>query len=387
VLADWFRRPHPRFGTSYRIIDMVVGLQILTILLSRGNVYLLGEAYAFGVIWSFVMKGLAVLVLRFKEPGLREYRVPLNLHFEGKEIPLGLGLITLVLLGVALVNLFTKQIATVSGVAFTLVLFAVFTISEKITYSHHGAHQELDQFHLVPGAELTPKAVGVRPNNILVLVRDYHALHHLASVLQRINTARKDVVVLHIRILLRAASGESGLAPEQLFSTTEQYLFTKALSLAEHEGKSVHLAVAAANEIWEGILRSSYSLQSSSIVLAPSVKMPLTEEARRAGLAWEKLPDPKPRLTLEILTPEGQAEVFYLGPHSPHLTPKEIDLLHSLWLRFSTELAPEEVHHHDIVHFALNEVNDELKQQKDGEVAQRLKDHLAEIKSRRITNH
>ena len=29
VLSDWFRRPHPRFGTSYRIIDMVVGLQIL----------------------------------------------------------------------------------------------------------------------------------------------------------------------------------------------------------------------------------------------------------------------------------------------------------------------------------------------------------------------
>ena len=131
VLSDWFRRPHPRFGTSYRIIDMVVGLQILTILLSRGDVYLLGEAYAFGVIWSFVMKGLAVLVLRFKEPGSREYRVPLNLHIAGREIPIGLGLITLVLLGVALVNLFTKQVATVSGVAFTIVLFAVFTISEK----------------------------------------------------------------------------------------------------------------------------------------------------------------------------------------------------------------------------------------------------------------
>ena len=105
VLSDWFRRPHPRFGTSYRIIDMVVGLQILTILLSRGDVYLLGEAYAFGVIWSFVMKGLAVLVLRFKEPGAREYRVPMNLHIAGREIPVGLGLITLVLLGVAMVNL------------------------------------------------------------------------------------------------------------------------------------------------------------------------------------------------------------------------------------------------------------------------------------------
>jgi amino acid transporter len=384
VLADWFRRPHPRFGTSYRIIDMVVGLQILTILLSRGNVLLLGEAYAFGVIWSFVMKGLAVLVLRYKEAGPREYRVPLNFHLAGREIPIGLGLITLVLIGIALVNLFTKQVATVSGVAFTIVLFAVFTISEKMTRARQGIHEELDQFHLVPGEELTPKAVGVRPDNVLVLVRDFHALHHLAAVLRRVNIARQDVVVLHIRILQRAASGESALVAEQLFSTTEQYLFTRALALAEHEGKSIHLAVAAANEIWEGILRSAYSLQSTTIVLAPSAKMAVAEEARRAGFAWEKLPDPKPHLTLEIFAPDGQEEIFYLGPHAPHLTPKEIDLLHSLWLRFSTELAPEEVHHHDIVHFALNEMRNELLDGKDREVAERLREHLTQIKSRRV---
>ena len=386
VLSDWFRRPHPRFGTSYRIIDTVVGLQILTILLSRGNVLLLGEAYAFGVIWSFVMKGLAVLLLRYKDLGPREYRVPFNFHIAGREIPVGLGIITLVLLGVALVNLFTKQVATLSGVAFTIVLFAGFTITERVTRIRHGTHQELDQFHLVPGEELTPKAVGVRSSNILVLVRDYHTLYHLASVLRRVNIARQDVVVLHIRILQRAASGESALVAEQLFSTTEQYLFTRALALAEHEGKSIHLSVAAANEIWEGILRSAYSLQSSTIVLAPSAKMPVAEEARYAGLAWEKLDDPKPRLTLEIFTPDGHEEIFYLGPHAPHLTPKEIDLLHSLWLRLSAELAPEEVHHHDIVHFALNELRNEFAAGKDGEVAKRLKDHITEIKPRRAAH-
>ncbi len=387
VLADWFRRPHPRFGTSYRIINMVVGLQILTILLSRGNVYLLGEAYAFGVIWSFVMKGLAVLVLRYKVPGPREYRVPLNLHVAGREVPMGLSLITLVLLGVATVNLFTKQVATLSGVAFTILLFGVFTASERVTHARGSTHEELDQFHLVPGEELTPKAVGVRPKNILVLVRDYFTLHHLAAVLRRVNTARQDLVVLHIRILQRAVSGESSLAAEQLFSTTEQQLFTKALSLAEHEGKSIHLAIASASEIWEGILRSAYSLQASAIALAPSTKMPIAEEARCAGLAWEKLADPKPHLTLEIYAPGEKEEIFYLGPHAPHLTPKEIDLLHNLWLRFSTELAPEEVHHHDIVHFALNEMLAEIAKGKDKEIARRLMDHLAEIKARRITNH
>ena len=387
VLSDWFRRPHPRFGTSYRIIDMVVGLQIITILLSRGDVYLLGEAYAFGVIWSFVMKGLAVLVLRFKEPGKREYRVPMNFHIAGREIPVGLGLITLVLFGVAMVNLFTKQVATISGVAFTLVLFAIFTISEKVTRSRQGVHQELDQFHLVPGEELTPKAVGVRKDNVLVMVRDFHTLYHLNAALRRVNTARQDVAVLHIRVLQRAASGSSDLVPEQLFSATEQLLFTKALSLAEHEGKSIHLSVAAASEIWEGILRSAQSLQSSTIVLGSSAIMGVAEEARYAGLAWEKLPDPKPHLALEIHTPDGLEEIFYLGPHAPHLTPKEIDLLHKLWLRFSTELAPEEVHHHDIVHFALDELNGEIARGEEPEVLGRLKDHVAQIKSRRITQH
>ena len=60
VLTDWFRQPHPRFGTTYRIVNLVVILQIFTILVSRGNVYLLGEAYAFGVIWSFTFNSLAM---------------------------------------------------------------------------------------------------------------------------------------------------------------------------------------------------------------------------------------------------------------------------------------------------------------------------------------
>ncbi len=58
VLLDWFRKPHKRFGTTFRIVNMIVTLQIATIVLSRGDVYLLGEAYAFGVVWSFFLKSL-----------------------------------------------------------------------------------------------------------------------------------------------------------------------------------------------------------------------------------------------------------------------------------------------------------------------------------------
>ncbi|HUU14132.1 MAG TPA: APC family permease [Terriglobia bacterium] len=50
ILPTWFRHPHRRFGTSHRILNLVATLQILTIILSRGNIILLGEAYAFGVM-------------------------------------------------------------------------------------------------------------------------------------------------------------------------------------------------------------------------------------------------------------------------------------------------------------------------------------------------
>src|SRR5205823_1735543 len=111
VLLEAFRRPHPRFGTTSRIINLVVLLQVTTIILSRGNVYLLGEAYAFGVVWSFALKALGVLVLRFQRHD-QEYKVPLNIRLGGKEIPVGLAVTTSILMVTAVVNLFTKQYAT-----------------------------------------------------------------------------------------------------------------------------------------------------------------------------------------------------------------------------------------------------------------------------------
>jgi hypothetical protein len=80
----------------------------------------------------------------------------------------------------------------------------------------------------------------------------------------------------------------------------------------------------------------------------------------------------------------GREKVYYLGPHAPHLTPKEIDLLHGLWLELSSDIAPEEVHHHDVAHFALEELRRELSNGHREEVVGRLGEHLREIKERRL---
>ena len=108
--------------------------------------------------------------------------------------------------------------------------------------------------------------------------------------------------------------------------------------------------------------------------------------ARNAGLAWERLGAPRPQLTLQISSANGQHSVFYLGPHAPHLTPKEIDLLHGIWLELSNEVAPEEIHHHDIVHFALEELQEDLANEKRREILTGLRHHLEEIRDRRRMN-
>ncbi len=383
VLAAWFRQPHMRFGTSYRIINLIAALQIVTIVLSRGNVFLLGEAYAFGVIWSFTMEALAVLVLRYRYPVRREYRVPLNLDWGRIHIPVGLGLITLTLLAIAIVNLFTKSMATVMGLTFTAVFFALFTASERSTRWRVAAHEELDQFHLAGAEELTNQTVGVRAGNILVMIHNYRRLDHLESVLERVRPEHHDIVALQIRVLEAGASGDRGIIPEQLFTTNEQVLFTRALALAEKHGKTIHLALMAANRLWDGMTFAAQSLQSAIIVVGPSAAMSPREEARLAGLAWERLPTPKRRVIFEVFIPPAQREVFYLGPHTPHLTPKEIDVLHRLWLRFSEQVGPEELHHHDVVHFALTEIERELVAGKEAEILERLKQHLQQIKDRR----
>jgi amino acid transporter len=376
ILPDWFRQPHRRYGTSYRILNLVAALQLLTIILSRGNIFILGEAYAFGVMWSFAMKGIAVLMLRYKQPGEREFRVPLNFRLFGLEFPVGLGLVTLTLMSLCVVNLFTKQVATVSGVIFTIILFSVFSVSERLTGRGRAGHAEMDQFHLATESDLTPEAVGARPGNILVPVSNIHALYHLGNVLDRLKPGRRDVIVLHVRLLRRSASGEYELEADQLFGSIEQQLFSQALSMAEKRGKSIRLAVVSASELWDGILRAATSLQSSTIVLGHSPKESTEEQARHFGDAWEKLLDPKPQFNLEIHMTNGDKVYKVLGPHAPNLTANEVNLLHRLWLRFSEASAPLELHHHDVVHFALEEVMKELDDGQEEALMARLKAHL-----------
>ena len=359
VLTTWFKRPQKRYGTSYRVINLIVGLQVLTIIASRGNVYLLASLYAFGVIWSFSFMSLAVMVLRYKSPEDRQWKVPGNIHIRGVEIPVGVILISAVLFSTALVNLLTKQLATVAGVTFSVVFFVVFTISERKTAREHAAGESgLEQFNIATDPELSAETMQVRPGNILVAVRDPRNLYYLRQVLAKTDTTKTDVVVMTARVYHRehSFSGSEVVDTSEVFKKYEQELFTAVVTAAEKEGKHVSLLVVPTNDVFESIVATAQRLHSSVAVCGLSNKLTADEQGKLTGDAWERLPEPRPRLRLVVVEPNGTKHEYLLGPHTPRMRQEDVDLLHGLWKEVTTDPRYRELHHYHVLNVALQEM-------------------------------
>jgi amino acid transporter len=375
VMTPWFLLPNKRYGTTYRLINLVVGLQIVTIILSRGNVYLLAALYAFGVIWSFAFKGLAVLVLRFKNKSPREWKVPGNWRIGGHEIPFGLALITILLFLVAAVNLFTKPDATIAGVIFSGIFFAIFTISERLT--HRAALNDnamVEQFRVYSNPELNSRILRVRPGSILIGVRNPDNLCYLRDVLSQTDTTKQDVVVVSVRLYHRehSFSGNTVYEAKEVFDTYEQELFSSVVTIAEKVGKPVSLLVVPGTNVFDTLLLTAQRLNSTRVVCGASESLTPDEQGKYSGDAWERLPEPKPRLDLELIKRNGSVIFYRLGPHSPRLRPEDLELLHSLWLEVTKDPEFTALHHYHVVSVALERMKKDLESPKRQELMQLL---------------
>ena len=354
VLTDWFRKPHRRFGTSYRIVNLVTALQVFTILATRGNVITLGEAYAFGVIWSFTFNALAMLVLRWKYKGERGWKVPLNIKIGKTEIPVGLMSVFGVLASIAITNLLTKSVATVSGITFAFIFFVIFTISERQNKKRQkfSEKQMREHFQLEHEEEIGRESLQIKRGGVLVTMSDPSRGAALKWALSRYDTEEQDVVVLTARMV--GAGGPEVLDPsEQSFSEHEQMLFTKAVSIAESFGKHISLLVVPAADIFAALVRTATTLEVSVLVSGLASTMTPTQQAYHLGHAWELLPEPKPQFSYIIVTADGQSHSFHIGPHEPKLGGDDVQLVHRLWLNISRDPSFSNLHHSDILTYAL----------------------------------
>jgi amino acid transporter len=314
VLTDWFRKPHKKFGTSYRILSLIATLQVITIILSGGNMITLGEAYAFGVIWSLTFNAFSMLILRFKDKRPREWKVPINFKIGKTTIPFGLFLIFFVLLVTALTNLLTKPIATVSGLIFTAGFFTIFTVSEivnkkKIMKEKHMTeaefeieqqHASLEHFNLDREQDITPEAIGSElDDRIVVAVRDPGNLSHLQKVINETDTDKTDIIVFIGRVF----KDKMNMQVNENIEEDERALFSQVVTIAEYIGKPVIPMVVPTNNAFYSIVNVANALKAREIVLGLSARYKPDIQLQQLALLWGTVhSDESQGITIRIIS-------------------------------------------------------------------------------------
>jgi hypothetical protein len=200
----------------------------------------------------------------------------------------------------------------------------------------------------------------------------------LRQVLARTDTSRQDVVVMTARLYTRehSFSGSTVMDASDVFDHYEQELFTSVVAAAEKEGRSVHLLVVPATDVFEAIVVTAQRLDASRIVAGLSNKLSADEQGKLTGDAWERLPEPRPRLELEVIFPDGSSRLYPLGPHTPRLREQDLQLMHKIWLDITSNREYSGLHHYDIVSLALKELERELKGASRDELLAMLKEQL-----------
>jgi hypothetical protein len=263
------------------------------------------------------------------------------------------------------VNLFTKSVATVSGVLFAGAFFVVFTISERKNLRRHAktAREMKDHFQLEHQEKVSRESVAIRPGAMIVTMRDIANPLALKWVLGRTNTEDRDVVVVSVR-LMGVGGPEYLSADQQSFSEHEQMLFTKAVSIAESFGKKVSLLVVPASDIFTALVQTANSLEAESVVSGMSSSLTAENQGFHMGQAWEALPSPKRQFNFYVVGPEGTPRVFFIGPHAPTLSPEDVQLVHRLWLNMRRDPSVSDLHHSDIVTYALTRLAGQYAREK-----------------------
>jgi hypothetical protein len=240
----------------------------------------------------------------------------------------------------------------------------VFWVSEHLNEQRRGtvAHIEVDQFRVQPQDVISTETVKIRPGNTLCLVRDYNTLEHVRQALEMTHTGKTDLVMMSIQVMKGPDVGYQNIAENQLFTSYEQLLFSRVVSLAEKAGKKVHLLVVPSSDVFQAIVHTALQLHSATIIAGRSSVMDPSDQAKRLGQAWENLEyKPRHQVMFNVIDPDGTINTYSLGAHAPQLSDTEINSIHDMWLDVTGEKGIEELHHRDVVVIALTRMHADLK--------------------------
>ena len=72
----------------------------------------------------------------------------------------------------------------------------------------------------------------------------------------------------------------------------------------------------------------------------------------------------------------GEAKIFFIGPHAPNLSPDDVQLVHRLWLNMRRDPTMQDLHHSDIITYALTRFAGQYAREKE-EILRSLRSYRA----------
>jgi len=354
ILPSGLAALHTRFGTPTRVIDVTVAVVILVMLASGGRMAWLAHAYTVGIATLLVLTVITLIRLRGIRAGAIAYKVRANVRLWGHELPAGLlgaGLIAVASVVAMVVSGDGASIATVALLGTSALWFLVVGRSLPAV-----SGDERDTFDLLPSAELSPDYVDARPGNVLVPVRNPHALAHVATALR--SAGDLDVVIMTVRLLNVDVDDEAAAVPVP--TRYERQLLSEVIATAERLRRPVRLLIVPARNVVDAIVATALRLRSSEVHVGESSTLSAADQARMLGEAWERTDKPEPTdVRLVISHRSGRTDTYYLGAHPPSLAPRDLELIHRLWLDAVKAVGPH-LHHHDVVRAALTQMEEQL---------------------------
>jgi hypothetical protein len=116
--------------------------------------------------------------------------------------------------------------------------------------------------------------------------------------------------------------------------------------------------------------------ESTRVICGLSNKLSADEQAKLTGDAWERMPEPRPRLCLEVCAPDGTVREYMIGPHNPRLRPQDVELMHKLWLDITTDPKYAGTHHYHIVAWPWKNCGGRLSTEQRAELLQKLQEEM-----------
>ena len=349
VFGREFRALHQRFGTPWRIIDASAVAQLVILLVSDGDVAWLARMYAFAVVCSAMFKLAALWRYRLVRREKRAYRVPLTLTVKGREWPIGLLAIAVLLAIPTAALIVMLDPPTLACAVLVNAVALVLIVSERELTAQAPEAAGLDEFQLLPSDDVDLAHVDARPGNFLVPVRKPHAMTHLVAALRA--AGDRDVVAMTVRLVGVDVPDDPTTRPRA--TDDERRLLSAVIAAAEREGQAVRLMIVPGLNVFDSIVETAVRLESSEIHVGESETLSAGEQARRLGEAWERGAKGVPTdVRLVVHHPRGTTAAFHLGAHAPDLRPEDFEHIHRLWLEMVRAVGPS-VHHRDVVRASL----------------------------------